>query len=113
MGAGSTPALAILPANIEIIIGVRLSMFCVISFTWSIVKTAVIFNFTPKDDNDFIIGAVEIPFVLVIGIFTYTLLPHFAIFFACSSISSNLSEKTSKEIGLSEIVSNTSFANFS
>jgi hypothetical protein len=58
-------------------------------------------------------GIDDSPRVLVIGILTKTASPHVAISFACRSISSNSSAKTSKEIGMPPVAASASRANAS
>ena len=54
-----------------------------ISFTWFIVNTAVIFNFTFSFVNKLMISVVKLPFVRVIGNLTKTLVDNCDSFIAC------------------------------
>ena len=72
---------------------------------------AVMFSLRPLAESFLITSFVDSPLVFVMGIFTYTLEPHWEMIMACLSISAMSSAKTSKEKGLSGTSFRMDFAN--
>ena len=79
--------------------------------TWSRVRMAVTLRCSPSADRSLTSAAELSPRVFVTGILTKTLGPHEPMSRACVPISSNSSENTSKEMGLSVMLSRTFRAN--
>src|SRR5258708_9478551 len=100
IGNGSTPVSAMRPAKTDMIAGTLGERACMVGATLGSGRIAVTFNLIPSDASFFIRSNADCFLVFMIGIFTYTFDAHELMMRAWRSISTNSSEKTSKETGL-------------